>query len=153
MHQHDWDPMSSFSLSPCTGHRLQITSSSRHWYAAPSYLHLHLWVSPCHLKPQNHFTERSYSAFLGEWSSPTHSKCRISDNIQKTDENPSLSWEYNHIVLTKNPQIFLISFPENLLCTILIEFWSVLHAIFVLIWLLLMIYWNLGTNYLNNVFG
>ncbi len=38
MQRHNWSsanpkgPMSNLSLSPCTGSRLQLTSSSRHWY-------------------------------------------------------------------------------------------------------------------------
>ncbi len=38
MQRHNWfsanpkGPMSNLSLSPCTGSRLQLTSSSRHWY-------------------------------------------------------------------------------------------------------------------------
>ncbi len=93
MQQHDWssanpkEPMLHLSLSTCTGYRLQLASSSRHWC-----LHIEqsqaqhpptstpLWqstsppevwdlqvsdASGCHHREaQNHFPERFHSPFL-----------------------------------------------------------------------------------------
>ncbi len=93
MLQHDWStanpkgPMSHLSLSPCTGSRLQLASSSRHWclhIEQPQAQHpptsTHLWQSTSpqevwdlrasvalwyqHREAQNHFPARFHSPFL-----------------------------------------------------------------------------------------
>ncbi len=93
MQQHDWssanpkEPMSHLSLSPCTGSRLQLASSSRHWclhIEQPQAQHpptsTHLWQSTSpqevwdlrasvtswchHREAQNHYPERFDSPFL-----------------------------------------------------------------------------------------
>ncbi len=93
MLQHDWSsanlkgPMSHLSLSPCTGSRLQLASSSRHWclhIKHPQTQHpptsTHWWQSTSrpeawdlrvsdaswchHREAQNHFSECFHSPFL-----------------------------------------------------------------------------------------
>ncbi len=93
MQRHDWsstnpkEPMLHLSLSPCTGYRLQLASSSRHWclhIEQPHSLHLHtsthyyestsppeVWdplVSDAswyrHREAQNHFPGHFRSPFL-----------------------------------------------------------------------------------------
>ncbi len=93
MQRHNWSsanpkgPMSNLSLSPCTGSRLQLTSSSRHWclyieQALTQHPHTStpLWQSTSpqevwdlrasvaswchHREAQNHFPERFHSPFL-----------------------------------------------------------------------------------------
>ncbi len=86
MQRHDWSsanqkgPMSHLSLSPCTGSRLQLTSSSRHWclhieqpLAQHPYFHSLMtiyiskiceWTWCHHREDQNHFPERFHSPFL-----------------------------------------------------------------------------------------
>ncbi len=91
MQRHDWsstspkEPTSHLSLSPCTGYRLRLASSSRHWCLhiqveqPPSYFHslLRIYIpsrSPRstserhlvvhHREAQNHFPEHFRSPFL-----------------------------------------------------------------------------------------
>ncbi len=93
MQQHDWsstspkEPMLHLSLSPCTGYRLQLASSSRHWclhIEQPQALHpptsTHYYESTFppeawdplvsdaswyhHREAQNHFPDHSCSLFL-----------------------------------------------------------------------------------------
>ncbi len=93
MQQHDWSstspkgPMSHLSLSPCTGSRLQLASSSRHWclhIEQPQAQHpltsTYWWQSTSppevwdlrasdaswrhHREAQNHSPERFHSPFL-----------------------------------------------------------------------------------------
>ncbi len=93
MQRHDWslkspkEPMLHFSLSPCTGYQLQLTSSSRHWCLhikktqaqhPPTSTHYYESSSPPedwdllvsdaswyhHRVAQNHFPEHSRSPFL-----------------------------------------------------------------------------------------
>ncbi len=93
MQRHDWssmspkEPMLHLSLSPCTGYRLQLASSSRHWclhIEQPQAQHpltsTHYYesISPPevwdllvsdaswyhHGEAQNHFPEHSRSSFL-----------------------------------------------------------------------------------------
>ncbi len=90
MQRHDWsstspkEPMSHLFLSPCTGYRLRLASSSRHWCLHIEQQHpptstyyyqstsppevWDLWVSDAswyhHREAQNHFPEHSRSLFL-----------------------------------------------------------------------------------------
>ncbi len=93
MQQHDWssmsqkEPMLHLSLSPCTGYRLQLASSSRHWCLhreqpqaqhPPTSTHCYESTSPPevwdllvsdaswyhHREAQNHSPEHSRSPFL-----------------------------------------------------------------------------------------
>ncbi len=93
MQRHDWsstrpkEPMSHFSLSPCTGYQLQLASSSRHWCLhieqpqaqhPPTSTHYYESTSPPevwdllvsdaswyhHREAQNHSPEHSRSPFL-----------------------------------------------------------------------------------------
>ncbi len=103
MQRHDWssvnpkEPMSHFSLSTCTGYRLQLVSSSRHWCLhieqpqaqhPPTSTHYYESTSPpeawdllvsdaswCHHREaQNHFPEHFHSPFLaGEMNFPPSS--------------------------------------------------------------------------------
>ncbi len=101
-------------LSPCTGSRLQLASSSRHWclhIEQPQAQHpptsTHWWQSTflpeawdlrvsdaswCHHREaQNHFPEHFYSPFLaGRMNFPPHPECWVPDNFQATPENSSL---------------------------------------------------------------
>ncbi len=99
MPRHDWssakpkEPMSHLSLSPCTGSRLQLASSTRHWcfhieqpqtQHAPTSTHLlqstsspEVWdlrvsiTSWCHHREaQNHFPEHFHSPFLAGGLNP-----------------------------------------------------------------------------------
>ncbi len=100
-------------LSPCTGSRLQLASSSRHWclhIEQPQAQHpptsTHWWQSTflpeawdlrvsdaswCHHREaQNHFPEHFYSPFLaGRMNFPPHPECWVPDNFQATPENSS----------------------------------------------------------------
>ncbi len=112
MQRHDWfsanpkEPMSHLSLSPCTGSRVQLASSSRHWclhIEQPQAQHpptsTHLWKSTSpqevwdlrlsdaswchHREAQNHSPERFHSLFLtGGMNFPPLSECWIPDNFQ-----------------------------------------------------------------------
>ncbi len=112
MQRHDWssanpkEPMSHLSLSPCTGSRVQLASSSRHWclhIEQPQAQHpptsTHLWKSTSpqevwdlrlsdaswchHREAQNHSPERFHSPFLtGGMNFPPLSECWIPDNFQ-----------------------------------------------------------------------
>ncbi len=93
MQRHDWsstnpkESMLHFSLSPCTGYRLRLTSSSRHWCLhieqpqaqhPPTSTHYYESTSPPevwdplvsdaswyhHREAQNHCSEHSRSPFL-----------------------------------------------------------------------------------------
>ncbi len=93
MQRHDWsstspkEPMLHLSLSPCTGYRLQLASSSRHWCLhieqsqaqhPPTSTHYYEFTSPPevwdllvsdaswyhHREAQNHSPEHSLSPFL-----------------------------------------------------------------------------------------
>ncbi len=93
MQQHDWsstspkEPMLHLSLSPCTGYRLQLASSSRHWCLhikqpraqhPPTSTHYYEFTSPPevwdllvsdaswyhHREAQNHSPAHSLSPFL-----------------------------------------------------------------------------------------
>ncbi len=93
MQRHDWsstspkEPMLHLSLSPCTGYKLQLASSSRHWCLhieqpqaqhPPTSTHYYEFTSPPevwdllvsdaswyhHREAQNHFPEHSLSPFL-----------------------------------------------------------------------------------------
>ncbi len=96
MQRHDWsstspkEPMLHLSLSPCTGYRLQLASSSRHWCLhterpqaqhPPTSTHYYKSTSPPevwdllvsdalwyhHREAQNHSPEHSRSPFLASW--------------------------------------------------------------------------------------
>ncbi len=117
MQQHDWSsanskgPMLHLSLSPCTGYRLQLESSSRHWclhieqpqaqhrLLPLTYNNLHHLkkseicerATPCSaiterykITRQNVFIHRSW---VVEWTSHPHLECWIPDNFQGTPEN------------------------------------------------------------------
>ncbi len=117
MWRHDWsstspkEPMLHPSLSPCTGSRLQLTSSSRHWWLhikqpqgqhPPTSTHYYEFTSPPevwdlqvsdaswyhHREAQNHSPEHSRSPFLaGGMIFPPPSglldPCQSSSNIWK----------------------------------------------------------------------
>ncbi len=121
MQRHNWssmspkEPMLHLSLSPCTGYRLQLASSSRHWCLhieqpqaqhPPTSTHYYKSTSPPqvwdllvsdaswyhHRKAQNHSPEHSCSPFLaGGMISPPLSEGWITVNLQTTNENSSLS--------------------------------------------------------------
>ncbi len=118
MQQHDWssanpkEPMSHLSLSSCTGSRLQLASSSRHWclhIEQPQAQHpptsTHWWQSTfpeiCKwATPRGAITERHkitfqnvfiHRSWLVEWISHPHPERWIPDNFQVTPENSSLS--------------------------------------------------------------
>ncbi len=116
MQRHKWsstspkEPMLHLCLSPCTGCRLWLTLSSRHWClrigSAPSYFHsllrislqkseIYEWTTPrstitdrLKITFQNILVHRSW---LVEWSSHPYPECWIPDNFQATAENLSLS--------------------------------------------------------------
>ncbi len=107
-------PMSNLSLSPCTGSRLQLTSSSRHWclyieQARLSTLILPLPYDNLHplkkseicgrASPHGAITERHkitlqnvfiHRSWLVEWTSHPNPECWVPDNFQATPENSSL---------------------------------------------------------------
>ncbi len=117
MQRHDWsstspkEPMLHLSLSPCTGYRLQLASSSRHWCLhieqpqaqhPPTSTHYYEFTSPPevwdllvsdaswyhHREAQNHSPELSRSPFLaGGMIFPPPSgmldPCQISSNNWK----------------------------------------------------------------------
>ncbi len=93
------------SLSPCTGSRLQLASSSRHWcllIEQPQAHHpptsTHWWQSTLsdaswcyHREAQNHVSGCFHSPFwLVELTSHPYPECRVPDNFQATPENSSL---------------------------------------------------------------
>ncbi len=88
MLRHDWsstsqkEPMLHLSLSHCTGYRLQLASSSRHWclqIEQPQAQH----PTSTHI-PVHH-------SWLVEWPSYPYPECWIPVNLQATTENSSLS--------------------------------------------------------------
>ncbi len=111
--------MSHLSLSPCTGSRLQLASSSRHWclyieqpQAQPHLLpltddNLHPLQKPeiCEwAMPRGAITERHKITFqnicihrfwLVEWTFHAYPECWVPDNFQVTPENSSLPSSLN----------------------------------------------------------
>ncbi len=75
--------------SPCTGSRLQLASSSRHWCAITERHKITL---------QNVFIHRSW---LVDWTSHLHPECWIPDNFQATPENSSLPSSLDFILKKK----------------------------------------------------
>ncbi len=140
MQWHDWsstspkEPMLHLSLSPCTGSRLQLASSSRHWCLHikqlqaqhnPTSTHYYKSTSPPevwdllvsdaswyhHREAQNHSPEHSHSPFLaGGMIFPSLS--RMLDPCQSSISNWKLisfntTWLHPKL---KNNKIFLFIF-------------------------------------------
>ncbi len=120
MQRHDWSstspkgPMLHLSLSPCTGDRLLLASSSRHWCShieqpqaqhPPTSTHYYESISPPEvwdlraslassaIRERHKITLQNvfiYRSWLVEWTSHLHPEPWIPDSFQATPENSSL---------------------------------------------------------------
>ncbi len=144
--------MLHLSLSSCTGYKLQLASSSRHWCLhieqpqaqhPPTSTHYYKSTSPPevwdllvsdaswyhHREAQNHSPEHSRSPFL---AGGMILECWIAVNLQATTENSSLSTLIDFILNPKtfNPKInyFILPLHLSLLhllaCTYLNNAWD-----------------------------
>ncbi len=124
-------PMSRLSLSPCTGSRLQLASSSRHWYlhieqaqhpptSTPWWLSTYppeAWdlrgsdASWCyHREAQNHSPERFHSPFLaGGMNFPLPSRM-LSPWPFSSDTWKLISSVFTWLLLLLNKKNILLSF-------------------------------------------
>ncbi len=146
MQQHDWsltspkEPMLHLSLSPCTGFKLQLVSSSRHWCLhieqpqaqdPPTSTHYYESTSPtevwdllvsdaswCHYREaQNHSPEHSLSPFLAGGMIFPHPSGML-DHCQSSSNNWKLI-SFNSTWLHKLKQKYLLylSLLPLLACT------------------------------------
>ncbi len=139
MQRHDWssmsqkEPMLHLSLSSCTGYRLQLASSSKHWClhittgSAPTYFHslMTIYIPSRSLRSaserrlkitfQNILVHHSW---LMEWPSHPYPDCWIPVNLQATTENSSLSTLLDIILNCQQKiNIYLYLFLLLLACT------------------------------------
>ncbi len=159
MQRHDWsstspkEPMLHLSLSPCTGCRLQLTSSSRHWCLhieqpqaqhPPTSTHYYESTSPPevwdllvsdaswyhHREAQNHSPEHSRSPFLaGGMIFPPLSgmldPCQSSSNNWKLISF-DITWLY--LFFKKNLYLSPYLFLPLLACTYLNNAWDLVTS-------------------------
>ncbi len=121
--------MLHLSLSSCTGYKLQLASSSRHWCLhieqpqaqhPPTSTHYYEFTSPPevwdllvsdaswyhHREAQNHSPEHSRSPFL---AGGMILECWIAVNLQATTENSSLSTRIDFILnLILKPKLLIL---------------------------------------------
>ncbi len=135
MQRHDWsstspkEPMLHLSLSPCTGYRFQLASSSRHWCLhieqpqaqhPPTSTHYYESTSPPEVWDllvsdaswyHHKITLKNilvHCSWLVEWSSHPYPECWIPVSLQATTENSSLSTLLDFILnLKKSLYLFL----------------------------------------------
>ncbi len=155
MQRHDWsstspkEPMLHLSLSPCTGYRLQLASSSRNWWLhieqpqaqhPPTSTHYYLSTSPPevwdllvsdaswyhHREAQNHSPEHSRSPFLaGRMIFPPLSgmmdPCQSSSNNWKLISFNSTTWKKKKTFTFSKSSYFSLSFSPSLASMYLFE--------------------------------